>query len=81
VTLEHVHVHSSGQAAVGLVEPAGGGDRSRLEDQRGRRMVTGTPSSMPGARPRRLPAGARSQRSFAPCALWRAKSIWECSHG
>jgi hypothetical protein len=33
VTVEHVHVHSGGQALVGVVEPPGGGDRGKLEDQ------------------------------------------------
>ncbi|TCT04523.1 hypothetical protein EDC22_1152 [Tepidamorphus gemmatus] len=33
VTVEHVHVHSGGQAVVGVVEPAGGGDRTKSEDQ------------------------------------------------
>jgi len=33
VTVEHVHVHSGGQAVVGVVEPAGGGDRAKPEDQ------------------------------------------------
>ena len=30
VTVEHVHVHSGGQAVVGVVEPAGGGDRCKI---------------------------------------------------
>jgi hypothetical protein len=33
VTVEHVHVHAGGQAVVGVVEPPGGGDRSKSEDQ------------------------------------------------
>jgi hypothetical protein len=33
VTVEHVHVHSGGQAVVGVVETPGGGDRPKLEDQ------------------------------------------------
>jgi hypothetical protein len=32
MTVEHVHVHSGGQAVVGVVE-AGGGDHVKLEDQ------------------------------------------------
>jgi hypothetical protein len=32
VTVEHVHVHSGGQAVVGVVEP-GGEDRTKLEDR------------------------------------------------
>jgi hypothetical protein len=32
VTVEHVHVHSGGQAVVGTVEAPGGGDRTKSED-------------------------------------------------
>jgi hypothetical protein len=32
VTVEHVHVHSGGQAVVGVVEP-GGGDHTKLQDR------------------------------------------------
>src|SRR6266436_600241 len=33
VTVEHVHVHSGGQAIVGMVETPGGGDRPKAEEQ------------------------------------------------
>ncbi len=33
VTVEHVHVHSGGQAVIGTIETPGGGDRPKLEDQ------------------------------------------------
>ncbi len=33
VTVEHVHVHSGGQAVVGVVATPGGGDHTKLEDQ------------------------------------------------
>lgn len=33
VTVEHVHVHSGGQAVVGNVETPGGGDRTKPEEQ------------------------------------------------
>jgi hypothetical protein len=33
VTVEHVHVHSGGQAIVGTVEGAGGGALTKLEEQ------------------------------------------------
>jgi hypothetical protein len=41
VTVEHVRVHSGGQAVVGPAESAGGGDRTKLEDQpiRGKLVV------------------------------------------
>ena len=38
MTVEHVHVHSGGQAVVGLVE-AGAGDRTKLEDQPHARQI------------------------------------------
>jgi hypothetical protein len=33
VTVEHVHVHSGGQAIVGNIEHPGGGDTSKMEEQ------------------------------------------------
>src|ERR1700730_5999024 len=36
VTVEHVHVHSGGQAVVGMVETPGGGDRPKSETRQGR---------------------------------------------
>ena len=33
VTVEHVHVHSGGQAVVGMVDGLGGGDRAKSEEQ------------------------------------------------
>ena len=39
VTVEHVHVHSGGQAVVGVVETPGGGDGAKLEDQPHARQV------------------------------------------
>jgi len=43
------------------------------DDRRGRRKVTGTTSSTGVIAPRRSPGDARSESSFAPCALWRAR--------
>jgi hypothetical protein len=43
VTVEHVHVHSGGQAVVGVVEPAGGGDRAKLEDQPHAKQIAHAP--------------------------------------
>ena len=42
------------------------------DDRRALRRVTETLSSMAATPPRRLPAGARSQRSLRPCVLWLA---------
>jgi hypothetical protein len=33
MTVEHVHVHTAGQAVVGVVDAPGGGDRSKSEEQ------------------------------------------------
>jgi hypothetical protein len=33
VTVEHVHVHSGGQAVVGMVGPSGAGDHAKIEGQ------------------------------------------------
>jgi hypothetical protein len=58
-----------------------------VEQIRGRRRVTGTPSGTAATPPRRLPADARSQHSFAPCVLWpalprrRAEALQCCEAG
>jgi hypothetical protein len=43
VTVEHVHVHSGGQAVVGVVEPAGGGNRAKSEDQPHAKQIVHAP--------------------------------------
>src|SRR5262245_9526694 len=43
VTVEHVHVHAGGQAVVGVVEPPGGGDRSKSEDQSHAKQIAHAP--------------------------------------
>ena len=43
VTVEHVHVHSGGQAVVGVVETQGGGDRANLEDQPHAKQIAHAP--------------------------------------
>jgi hypothetical protein len=43
VTVEHVHIHSVGQAVVGVVEPAGDGKPPKLEDQRHAKQLTDAP--------------------------------------
>ena len=43
VTVEHVHVHASGQALVGMVETPGGGDRAKLEEQPHAKQVAHAP--------------------------------------
>jgi hypothetical protein len=49
-----------------------------VDDRQGRRRVTGTTSSTAATPPRRWPGDARSESLFAPCALWRARSVCEC---
>lgn len=43
VTVEHVHVHAGGQAVVGMVEPPGGGDRPKSEDQAHAKQIAHAP--------------------------------------
>jgi hypothetical protein len=43
--VEHVHVHSGGQAVVGVVEPPGAGDRAKLEEQPHARQIAYAPQS------------------------------------
>jgi hypothetical protein len=43
VIVEHVHVHSGGQAIVGVVEPPGGGDRKKSEDQPHAKQIAHAP--------------------------------------
>jgi hypothetical protein len=43
VTVEHVHVHSGGQAVVGVVETPGGGDRAKSEDQPHAKQIAHAP--------------------------------------
>jgi hypothetical protein len=43
VTVEHVHVHSGGQAVVGVVEPTGGGHRSKAEEQPNAQQISHAP--------------------------------------
>jgi len=43
VTVEHVHVHSGGQAVVGVLETAGARNAAQLEDQADARQITHAP--------------------------------------
>jgi hypothetical protein len=43
VTVEHVHIHSGGQAVVGTVEAPGGGDRGKNEDQPHAKQIADAP--------------------------------------
>jgi hypothetical protein len=41
--VEHVHVHSGGQAVVGTVEYPGGGDRGKSKEQPHAKQLTNAP--------------------------------------
>jgi hypothetical protein len=43
VSVEHIHVHSGGQAVVGMVETPGGGDRPKSEEQPQAKQITHAP--------------------------------------
>jgi hypothetical protein len=43
VTVEHVHVHTGGQAVVGTVEHPGGGHHSKLEEQPHAKQIAHAP--------------------------------------
>ena len=45
VTVEHVHVHSGGQAIVGNVEHPGGGARAKSEEQAHAKQLAHAPQS------------------------------------
>jgi hypothetical protein len=55
VTVEHVHVHSGGQAVVGVVSP-GGGERDKIKEQpHAKQLPHALEPEMPGANPAREP--------------------------
>jgi hypothetical protein len=43
VTVEHVHVHSGGQAIVGNISRPGGGDHTKSEEQPNAKQITDAP--------------------------------------
>src|SRR4051812_17575480 len=56
VTVEHVHVHSGGQAVVGVFGVPGGGDRAKPEDQPHAKQIAHAPQpAMPSSNPEREP--------------------------
>jgi hypothetical protein len=65
VTVEHVHVHSGGQAVAGVVEPAGGGDRAKPEDQPHAKQIAHAPQPAmrrPDAERERVPVARDAKR-------------------
>jgi len=65
VTVEHVHVHSGGQAIVGVVEPPGGGDRQKSEDQPHAKQIAHAPEPAlwsPDAEEQPVPIASNAER-------------------
>jgi hypothetical protein len=61
VTVEHVHVHSGGQAVVGVVGTPGGGDRAKPEDQPHAKQIANAPQpTLPRANEEREPVPVAS---------------------
>jgi hypothetical protein len=80
VTVEHVHVHAGGQAVVGVVEPAGGGDRAKSEDQPHAKQIAHAPQpAMRRADAERepVPVGGNAERPLPPAR----GSVAGCSEG
>jgi hypothetical protein len=65
VTVEHVHVHSGGQAIVGTVEGSTPANSSRSENQHDARQITNAPQSAmrsPNAEPELVPRASDAER-------------------
>jgi hypothetical protein len=65
VRVEHVHVYAGGQAVVGMVEPPGGGDRLKPEDQPHAKQITHAPQpEVPRANPQQdlVPIASDAER-------------------
>ena len=80
VTVEHVHVHSGGQAVVGVVQPAGGRGRANSEDQPHAKQIAHAPEpAMRSPDPARelVPVAGDAERSL-PVAR---RSVAGCTEG
>ena len=72
VTVEHVHVHSGGQAVVGTVEAPGGGIPARSEDQAHARQIAHAPQpTMPSADTAREPVPIARDEERPMSDAWR----------
>jgi hypothetical protein len=82
VTVEHVHVHSGGQAVVGVVDGLGGGDQAESEEQPHAKQIAhapeprcqartraGTPCQSPGDAERAVPDARRALAGRAQAHL------------
>jgi hypothetical protein len=68
VTVEHVHVHSGGQAVVGMIETPGGGDRPKSEEQP--QAIASAPGvEMPSANPERSTVPSRQAMPNGRCRM------------
>jgi hypothetical protein len=66
VTVEHVHVHSGGQAVVGVVEPSAGNNPSKLEDRHVKQITHAPQPAMrsPDAEGKPVPVARDSEREM-----------------
>ena len=72
VTVEHVHVHSGGQAVVGMVDAPGGGDRPKSQEQPDAKQIGYAPEPpLWGTDPERapMPVASDAERPL-PDARW-----------
>jgi hypothetical protein len=68
VTVEHVHVHSGGQAVVGMVETAGGGAQPKAQERHDARQIAHTPQPTmrsPDAKRERVPVTGNDERPLS----------------
>src|SRR5262245_57798185 len=66
MTVEHVHVHSGGQAVVGVVEPSVGNNPSKLEDRHAKQIAHAPQPQMrsPNAEREPLPVASDAKREM-----------------
>ena len=72
VTVEHVHVHSGGQAVVGVVGTPGGGERPKSEDQPHAKQIAHAPQltmRRPDESREPVPVAGDAERPL-PAARW-----------
>jgi hypothetical protein len=67
VTVEHVHVHSGGQAVVGVVETPAMNNPSRLEDQHAKQIAHAPQPAMRSTSPEReaVPVASDAERQVS----------------
>jgi hypothetical protein len=68
VTVEHVHVHSGGQAVVGMIETPGAGSQPKSEEQLDAKQITHAPQPAmrsPNAERERVPVARDAERPLS----------------